>query len=476
MGIPIPTGVFDIIPNDPKEKWRESHLWNYLEETIRSLATAYGCREIRTPIFERTELFERSVGDTTDIVSKEMYTFKDRGERSMSLRPEGTASVMRAFIAKQMHTLSNSQRLFYIGPMFRYERPQSGRFRQFHQFGVEILGNPHPELDAELMEMAYSLCERLGLKNLKLHINSLGDKEARLRFRNALQEFLRPQFDQLSPDSQARFTTNPLRILDSKDPKDIEIVRQAPSILDFLSEESAAQFAKVRQILDHLHIPYEVNSRLVRGLDYYNNAVFEITSGDLGSQNSIAGGGRYDGLLKSLGGPDLPSSGFGMGIERIIQALLNQNTASVPSIKRPALYLIALGEKAMLHAFGLARTLRINGIPCEIDLSGKKLKTAMQQADSVKAEFVLVLGENELQEGNIQLKEMATGQKIELALESVPFFFKMRSFAERLKKDCLSMEGEIASFCHGLLHPHIMENVRSVETTAAALLKVLPKS
>lgn len=422
MGIAIPTGVFDILPNDPKEKWKESHLWNYLEETMRSLAAVYGCREVRTPIFERTELFQRSVGDTTDIVSKEMYTFEDRGHRSMTLRPEGTASVMRAFISKQMHTLPNSQRLFYIGPMFRYERPQSGRFRQFHQFGVEVIGNPHPEVDAELMEMTYSLCERLGLKSLKLHINSLGDKESRQKFRQALQEFFRPQFDNLSADSQARLTTNPLRILDSKDPKDIEIVQKAPSILDFLSPESEAQFAKVQKILSHLHVPYEVNSRLVRGLDYYNNAVFEITSGHLGAQNSIAGGGRYDGLLKSLGGPDLPSIGFAVGMERLIQALLHQEHP-IPPIKGPSLYIIALGDEAQLAAFSLARTLRMGNVYCEVDLSGKKLKTAMQQANDLNAEFVLVLGENELKEGRVQLKEMATGQKIELTLESIPFFF-----------------------------------------------------
>ena len=307
--------------------------------------------------------------------------------------------------------------------MFRYERPQAGRFRQFHHFGVEVIGNPNPELDAELMEMSYSLCERLGLQNLKLYINSLGDKEARVRFRKALQDFLEPQLSVLSTESQVRFTTNPLRILDSKDPKDIEIVQKAPSILDFLSEESAQQFAKIRQILDHLRIPYEVNSRLVRGLDYYNNAVFEITSGNLGAQNSMAGGGRYDGLLKSLGGPDLPSSGFAIGIERMIQALLHQSHF-VPMMKRPLLYLIALGDSAMLHAFSLARTLRKEGICCHLDLSGKKLKSTMQLADSNKAEFVLVLGEDELKEGKVQLKEMATGKKIELSLESVPFFLK----------------------------------------------------
>ncbi|MBS0654364.1 MAG: histidine--tRNA ligase [Verrucomicrobia bacterium] len=423
MGIAIPTGVFDILPNDQKETWRESHLWSYVEEIMRAHAGAYGCHEIRTPIFERTELFQRSVGDATDIVSKEMYTFQDRGQRSMSLRPEGTASVMRAYIEKNLHTAPSCQRLFYIGPMFRYERPQAGRYRQFHHFGVEVIGNPNPELDAELMEMTYSLCERLGLQNLKLCINSLGERCARQRFRKALIDFLTPHFADLSADSQARFSANPLRILDSKDPKDCEIVQKAPSILEFLSPESKAQFEKIQQILTHLQIPYEVNSRLVRGLDYYNNAVFEVTSGRLGAQNSVAGGGRYDGLLKSLGGPDLPSSGYAIGIERLIQVLLQQSHF-VPTMKRPLLYLIALGDSAMLHAFSLTRTLRKEGICCHLDLSGKKLKSAMQHADNLKAQFVIVLGEDELKEGKIQLKEMATGKKIELSLESVPFFLK----------------------------------------------------
>lgn len=423
MGIAIPTGVFDILPSDPKETWRESHLWSYLEETMRAHAAAYSCNEARTPIFERTELFQRSVGDTTDIVSKEMYTFEDRGQRSMSLRPEGTASIMRAYIEKNLHTMPNCQRLFYIGPMFRYERPQKGRYRQFHHFGVEIINNPNSELDAELMEMAFSLCERLGLQDLTLYINSLGCKEARMRFRQALLDFLAPHFETLSPESKARFTANPLRILDSKDPKDCEIVQNAPSILDFLSDDSRRQFAKVEQILSHLRIPYEVNSRLVRGLDYYNNAVFEITSGRLGAQNSIAGGGRYDGLMKNLGGPDLPTSGFAMGIERMVQTLLQQSHL-VPAKNRPLLYLIALGDGAMLHGFELIRMLRKEGVSCLLDTSGKKLKSAMQQADSLNAQFVIVLGEDELRDKKVQLKEMATGKKLELALESVPFFLK----------------------------------------------------
>ncbi len=428
MGIAIPTGTFDILPQDPKEKWRESHLWQFVESIIREHARVYGCEEIRTPYFERTELFCRSVGDATDIVSKEMYTFLDRGDRSMSLRPEGTASVMRAFIEKGLQSQGNIHRLFYIGPMFRYERPQSGRFRQHHQFGVEIIGAAQPEQDAELIEMLYSLYEKLGLKNLKVLVNCLGDKQARAAFRQSLQDYLRPHLESMSDDSRHRFSVNPLRILDSKDERDIEIVKGAPSILDCLNPESNAHFARVQSILSHLNIPYEINPKLVRGLDYYNNTVFEVTSTHLGAQNSLAGGGRYDGLMKSLGGQDLPTIGFGAGIERMIQVLLNQSHL-VPERERPELYIIPLGEEAMGPSFTLARALRLTGTISLVDLSGKKLKNAMQQADNLKAKYVLILGENELKMGQCELKEMASGQKMQLAVEAVPLFFKTRTMA-----------------------------------------------
>lgn len=428
MPIPIPTGTFDILPHDPKDTWRESHLWQFVEALMREHARVYACQEIRTPIFERTELFCRSVGDETDIVSKEMYTFIDRGERSMSLRPEGTAAVMRSFIEKGLQSQGTHHRLFYIGPMFRYERPQSGRFRQHHQFGVEIIGPAQPEQDAELIEMLYTLYEKLGLKNLKVFINCLGNKAARDEFRSKLQDYLRPKLQTLSEDSKRRFEANPLRILDSKDPEDIEIVKSAPSILDFLSPESKAHFARVQAILSHLKIPYEVQHKLVRGLDYYNDTVFEVTSSHLGAQNSLAGGGRFDGLMKSLGGPDLPTIGFATGIERVIQALLNQSHL-VPERPRPALYIIPLGEEAMAPCFSLARILRLTGCACLVDVSGKKLKNAMQQADASRAEYVIILGENELKEGQCELKEMASGQKMKLAIDAVPLFFQSRNIA-----------------------------------------------
>lgn len=477
MTIPIPTGVFDILPQDPKEKWRESHLWNHLETLFRSHALAYGCHEIRTPIFERTELFKRSVGDTSDIVSKEMYSFEDRGGRWMSLRPEGTAPVMRAFIEKQLHAQSELSRFFYIGPMFRYERPQSGRFRQHHQFGVEIIGNPHPEADAEMIEMVYSLYERMGLKHLKVYLNCLGDKNAREQFRTSLQNYLRPRLLELSEDSQRRFETNPLRILDSKDERDKEIIQQAPRILEFLSDEAKAHFETVQAILTHLKIPFEVNDKLVRGLDYYTNTVFEITSGQLGAQNSIAGGGRYDGLLKSLGGPDLASIGFAMGIERVIQVLLHQQNGEYVSRKNPALYIIPLGSEALLEAFDLSRRMRKEGIICSLDLSRKKLKSCMQEANNLGAEFVLVLGETEIKEKRAQIKDMKTGHALSIALEAIPFFFRMRLVSSRFHEDSLGMQEAVTkvSMDSILVDTHMKEHFSSLSEQAKSLLNSLQK-
>lgn len=291
MKIAIPPGVFDIIPIDDQEKWKSSYLWAHVEKIIRETARDYGYQEIRTPLFERTELFQRSVGDSSDIVSKEMYSFEDKGGRSLSLRPEGTAPVIRAFIEHQLHQKASVQKLFYIAPMFRYERAQAGRYRQHHQFGAEVIGNASPEQDAELIDLLYTLYQRLGLKNLTLFINSIGDNTSRQAFRKALKDYLAPQAALLSPDSQTRLELNPLRILDSKDPRDQEIVARAPSILNFLSEEANTHFEDLKRLLTLLRIPYQVNPLLVRGLDYYNKTVFEVVAGELGAQNSIGGGG-----------------------------------------------------------------------------------------------------------------------------------------------------------------------------------------
>lgn len=415
MKYPIPPGVFDIIPSHSQDAWKNSHLWDYLETIIRRTANDYGFREIRTPLFERTELFQRSVGDTSDIVSKEMYTFNDKGGRSLSLRPEGTAPVMRAFIEHQLHQKAPIQKLFYIAPMFRYERAQAGRYRQHHQFGAEAIGNGSPAQDAELIDLLYTLYQRLGLQNLTLAINSIGGADSRQAFRLALKEYLSPKASLLSPDSQTRLEANPLRILDSKDPRDQSIVAEAPSILDFLNEEERTHFEDLKQLLSSLKIPYQVNPLLVRGLDYYNKTVFEIVAGELGAQNSIGGGGRYDGLLPTLGGPDIPSTGFGTGIERILQTMINQQV-SLPAPHTPTLFLVALGERAHKPCFELLHHLRQHGIPSQMDFSHRKLGKILQYADQIGASYVAVIGDQEIETQEVELKEMSSGRTFKLPL------------------------------------------------------------
>ena len=423
MTIPIPPGVFDILPNDPKETWRNSHLWQYVEEVMRTTARSYGYHEIRTPLFERTELFQRGVGETSDIVTKEMYTFEDRGGRSMTLRPEGTAPVMRAFIEHQMQNQAPIHKLFYIEPMFRYERAQAGRYRQHHQFGVEAIGNDSAEQDVEAIDLIFTVLRRLGIKNLKVGLNSIGDTANRAAYKQALVSYLEGFFDKLSEDSKVRFKANPMRILDSKDPTDKEICLGAPSILDYLSAENKEHFEQVKRLLTALNIPYEINTQLVRGLDYYNKTVFEIVGGELGAQNSIVGGGRYDGLIKSLGGADLPSFGFGSGIERIIQTLLKQN-CQLPDPVRPAIFIVPLGEESRVPCFQLLNQLRQEDIASQMDFSGRKLNKVMQYADQTGAKFVVVIGDNELQAGQVELKEMSTGTKQQIPLNQLITFIK----------------------------------------------------
>lgn len=417
MTINIAPGVFDIIPNDP-ETWRSSFLWQYVEKVMRETAAQFGFQEIRTPIFERVELFKRVVGDSSDIVAKEMYAFEDKGGRMMALRPEGTAAVMRAFIENQLQNQSPIQKFFYICPMFRYDRPQAGRYRQHHQFGAEAIGSNTPEQDVELIDLLTTVYTRLGLQNLKVYINSIGEPDARAQFREALKAYLKPHFATLSEESQKRFEQNPLRILDSKDPTDQTIVANAPSILDFLSPESKAHFEKVQSYLKLLNIDFEVNPRLVRGLDYYNGTVFEVVAGDLGAQNSVGGGGRYDGLLKMLGGQDLPAIGFGCGIERTIQTMLKQNV-TLPADQGVSLFIIPLGEEAQNECFTMTHYLRQQGISVQMDYSGRKLNKVMQYANTIKAKHVVVIGENELKTGEVDLKEMATGDVIRIPIKSL---------------------------------------------------------
>lgn len=407
MQYQIPKGTFDILPYGTDEAWRKSALWQHVEAVVRKTAADYGFSEIRTPIYERSELFDRGVGKTSDIVSKEMFTFQDKGGRSISLRPEGTSSVIRSLIENNLPNLGSVHKFFYIGPMFRYERPQSGRYRQHHQFGVESIGISAPEEDAATIDLLLQIYHRLGIRGLNVHINTVGDLPSRLAFRTALMDFLRPKLGELSADSQARFEKNPLRILDSKDPNDKEILVGAPSIFDHLSAAAKEHFEQVCKELGSLNISYKVDSKLVRGLDYYNKTVFEVISENLGAQSTMGGGGRYDGLVSLFGGPDLPGIGFATGLERVLQVMISQGIA-VPEEGHPLVYLIPLGAEARPVALQLATQCRRSGVAAGIELNSQKIQTALQNAQRLKASYCGIIGTDELQKQKLQLKNMAT--------------------------------------------------------------------
>lgn len=420
MEYTIPKGVFDILPEEPEavDKWRNSSHWLFVEDVFRKCAAEYGYKEIRTPLFERTELFVRGVGESSDIVTKEMYTFLDKAERSMTLRPEGTASVMRAFVEKRLDQQPHLHKFYYIGPMFRYERPQAGRYRQHHQFGAEAIGIGKPEQDVEMIDFLCEFYRRLGIKNLTVLLNSVGDEMTREPYKKALMAYLQPHFDQLSDDSKVRFTKNVLRILDSKDKNDQKILEKAPSILDFLSEEAKSHFESVKALLAKIGLSYQVNPKLVRGLDYYSKTVFEIVSSELGAQNTIGAGGRYDGLMKTLGGPHLPSVGFATGIERILQTMVGQNF-SFPKPSHPQLFLIPLGETSLEYCFDLLCKLRHEGIAADMDLSGKKVQHGLQLANAEGADYSVVIGDRELETREVELKHMASRQTQKINLSEL---------------------------------------------------------
>ncbi len=423
MEYTIPKGLFDILPYEQKEedRWRTSDRWQYVEQIIRRTASDYGFKEIRTPLFERTELFVRGVGETSDIVSKEMYTFLDKAERSMTLRPEGTASVMRAYVEKHLNHAPGLSKFFYIGPMFRYERPQAGRYRQHHQFGAEAIGIGKPAQDVELIDLLCELYRRLGLKNLVVHLNSVGDEASRAAYKDALMGFLKPHFESLSEDSKIRFSKNILRILDSKDPADKKLLEGAPLLKDYLSEEARSHFLEVQALLKMNGISYVIDPKLVRGLDYYNKTVFEVMSESLGAHNTIGAGGRYDGLLSTLGGPSLPSVGFATGIERILQTM-DHEKATFPAPSHPDLFFVPIGEKAMEVCFQKALTLRHLGWNVEIDLSGKKIQHGLQMASTLNATYSVVLGEEELAKEQIDVKEMLTRSSHQIAWSDLEAF------------------------------------------------------
>jgi histidyl-tRNA synthetase len=404
-------GTKDILPE-------EITGWQHVESIVRRVMHDFNYREIRTPAFEQTGLFARSIGELTDIVSKEMYTFLDRSEESITLRPEGTAAALRAYIQNNLGEQSPLTKIYYIGPMFRQERPQAGRLRQFHQFGAEALGASSSLLDVEMMILPLEIYKQLGIDLFSLKINSVGCEKCRPAYKKLLQTELRKVSSQLSPDSQVRIEQNPLRVLDSKDEKDRELTNNLPLMREYLCEECASQFASVQSLLKALSITFEVDGRLVRGLDYYTKTAFEITSTALGSQDALAGGGRYDLLVEELGGKSTPGVGFAAGIERLLMVLSklgkNEQTQAVP-----ILYLVGLDEPARTWAFLKANELRRKGICVEVDYLGRSIKSQMREANRQSAQYVIVLGEQELKTKTAKLKNMRTGEETSISLDDI---------------------------------------------------------
>ena len=395
-------GTRDILPD-------EVGYWQLIEATARDILGKAVYQEIRPPIFEQTALFERGIGEATDIVGKEMYTFSSRGgSKSITLRPEGTAGVVRSFIQNKLYAQGGVQRLWYMGPMFRYERPQAGRQRQFHQIGLELLGSDAPRADVEAIALATDILQTLGLKNLRLDINSVGRSEDRKKYREALVNYLTPYKNELDKDSQERLSRNPLRILDSKDPKTQEIAQNAPTIIEYLGDKSKQHFDTVQQLLTDLGIDYQVNHCLVRGLDYYTHTAFEIQSDELGAQATVCGGGRYDGLVAELGGPETQAVGWAIGMERLV--LLLQKLRSTPTNK-PDFYLVSRGDRAEAQGLLLAQKLRSAGFIVELDLSGSAFGKQFKRADRSGAVACLVLGDTEAETQTVNLKWLETGEQ-----------------------------------------------------------------
>ncbi|PSL45105.1 histidyl-tRNA synthetase [Salsuginibacillus halophilus] len=414
MDIKIPRGTQDIKPGDAEK-------WQFVEQKAHEICARYNYKEIRTPVFEHTELFQRGVGETTDIVQKEMYTFTDLGDRSLTLRPEGTASVVRSFVENKLYGQAEQPvKLYYTGPMFRYERPQSGRMRQFVQFGIEALGSEDPAVDAEVMALAMDFYEELGLSGLKLVINSLGDQESRKAHREALVNHFEPRISEFCTDCQERLHTNPLRILDCKTDAAHELMHNAPSILDYLSEASTQYFEEVKSLLDEMGVAYVVDDTLVRGLDYYNSTAFEIMlEGEgFGAISTLSGGGRYNGLVEELGGPATPGIGFAMSIERLLMALESQGI-ELPVNAGLDVYMVTMGEAADRKGSVLLHQLRKAGLKADKDYLGRKPKAQFKDADRKQADITLILGDQELEAGVINVKYMASGEQEEVAIEQL---------------------------------------------------------
>lgn len=423
MKLQKPKGTQDILPAD-------SAKWQYVENVARETFKKYNYGEIRTPMFEHYEVISRSVGDTTDIVTKEMYDFHDKGDRHITLRPEGTAPVVRSYVENKLFApeVQKPVKVYYIGSMFRYERPQAGRLREFHQLGVECFGSKNPATDVETIAMAYQLFNTLGIKDVTLHLNSLGNTESRLAYRQALIDYLTPMRESLSKDSQRRLDENPLRVLDSKEKEDKVAVENAPSILDYLDDESQAHFDEVRAMLDSLNIPYVIDTNMVRGLDYYNHTIFEFITTIDKSELTICAGGRYDSLVEYFGGPETAGFGFGLGLERLL-LVLDKQGIELPVEESLDVYIAVLGSGANGKALELVQAIRYQGFKAERDYLGRKIKAQFKSADTFKAKTVITLGESEVESGQVNVKNNATREEVTVSFEELT-----KNFAAVLKQ------------------------------------------
>ena len=413
MKLQKPKGTQAILSGD-------SAKWQYVENVARETFKKYNYGEIRTPMFEHYEVISRSVGDTTDIVTKEMYDFHDKGDRHITLRPEGTAPVVRSYVENKLFApeVQKPVKVYYIGSMFRYERPQAGRLREFHQLGVECFGSKNPATDVETIAMAYQLFNTLGIKDVTLHLNSLGNTDSRLAYRQALIDYLTPMRESLSKDSQRRLEENPLRVLDSKEKEDKVAVENAPSILDYLDEESQTHFDEVRAMLDSLNIPYVIDTNMVRGLDYYNHTIFEFITTIDKSELTICAGGRYDSLVEYFGGPETAGFGFGLGLERLL-LVLDKQGIKLPVEESLDVYIAVLGSGANGKALELVQSIRYQGFKAERDYLGRKIKAQFKSADTFKAKTVITLGESEVESGVVKVKNNATREEVTVSFEEL---------------------------------------------------------
>ena len=411
MAMKAPKGTKDMLPQD-------AYRWQYIEEEWAKICSEYGFREIRTPVFESTDLFNRGVGDTTDIVQKEMYTFEDMGGRSITLKPEGTSPAVRAFIESNLYAETQPTKIFYDTPCYRYEKPQAGRLREFHQFGIENFGTPSMMADAEIIALGHDFLKRMGIEDIELHISSVGCRKCRPVYRKVLQDYLRPKYDCLCETCKSRFDKNPMRILDCKSPEDKEAVKDAPMMIDYLCEDCRSDFEDLKSYLDAMGIKYVVDPSIVRGLDYYTKTAFEFITTKIGAQGTVCGGGRYDHLIEEVGGPDMPGVGFGLGKERLLLLMeaCGHDFGAAPS---PQIFLAWIGDEAKLYALNLLHELRGKGIRADMDTKERNLKGQMKYANKLGAEYTAVIGGDEVASGEITLKNMSTSEQTKIRREDL---------------------------------------------------------